>query len=254
MIRTLHFAVCGLLAIFLLSCQSTGDGPTTTVAFAEDVSEAPAADTGQADPSATEGLIPAVIGLPPEPGEAARYRIGTDDLLQVDVFQAEELSRKYRVSESGVIVMPLIGAVEIGGLTPPEAQDVIAAALQRRYLQDPQVSVFVEEYASRTVTVAGAVEKPGVYPVTPNTTLLQAVALGGGVTRVAKEDQVILFRPRDGGAMQAYVVDLKKIEKGELRDPELIAKDRVVVPTSGTLVFVKGITDALRGFVRPLYF
>jgi len=239
----------------LQGCETTsGVVQDQDMVYAEAADHSASTENQPATTAGTADMVPAVVGSPPDPGPGSAYRVGAHDLLQVDVFQAEELSRKYRVNEAGVIVMPLVGAVEVGRLTPPEAQQAIASALQRDYLQDPQVSVFVEEYANLNVTVAGAVNKPGVFPLTPHTTLLQAIALAEGPNRVAQEGQIILFRSEDGRAVQAYVLDLEKIEKGELRDPRLLAGDRIVVPEAGGLVFVRGVTDVLRGFVRPFYF
>ncbi|WP_200254162.1 polysaccharide biosynthesis/export family protein [Thiococcus pfennigii] len=249
----------------LLGCQGPGPERDTPAGSGEDAfalgdlsaegsgrGASPAPDEGS-NP-ASVGMIPAEAGPPPDPGPRATYRIGAFDLIQVDVFQADDLSSKYRVNESGLIVMPLIGPVKVGSLTPQEAQGVIAEALGRDYLQNPQVTVFVEEYASSNITVAGAVERPGVYPLTARTSLLQAIALSEGANDIANENQVILFREQEDGSTRAYVVSLKEIEKGEVRDPQLVAGDRVVVPESGGEVFFRNVTNALRGFVRPFYF
>jgi len=88
----------------------------------------------------------------------------------------------------------MIGSVSIGGLTPQEAEQKIAAILRQTYLQDPQVNVFISEYASQDVTVGGAVRRPGVFPITGRTTLLQAIALARGLDSLANEDEVVIFR------------------------------------------------------------
>lgn len=199
-------------------------------------------------------LVPAVSGLPPDPGSASTYRIGPKDLLKVEVFQVPELSSTERVNDSGQIIMSLIGPVSVGGLTPKDAEAHVAALLGRDYLQNPQIDIHVEEYASQRITVLGSVKKPGIFPITGKTTLLQAIALAEGIDSLANEDETILFRKNASGEMVAYVVDIALIQEGRLRDPLLIGEDRVVVPESGSAVFFKGVTDALRGFVRlPLY-
>ena len=204
---------------------------------------------GQSD----ENLVPAIVGLPPRPSNA-EYHIGPQDLLTVEVFQVEELSSRERVDAAGNIVMPLIGPVRVGGLSREQAEATIAAELARDYLHDPQVNIFIEEYASQRVTVAGAVNKPGVFPITGPTTLVQALAMAGGVTSVANEEEILLFRKLDDDKVQAYVMNLEKIGRGELRDPEVAGSDRIIVPESGSAVFFKGFTDTLRGFVRiPVY-
>jgi len=195
-------------------------------------------------------VVPAIVGLPPNPGDSATYRIGPHDLLKIEVFEVEELSSEERVSEDGAVVMPLIGSVPVGGLTPREAEQKIADILGRSYLQDPQVNIFVTEYASQDVTVAGAVKQPGVFPIKGRTTLLQAVVMAGGLDELANEEEVIVFRGQGTPSAKAYVVNLEQVQEGSSPDPVLVGDDRVVVPQSGSAVFFKGTADFLRGFVR----
>ena len=128
----------------------------------------------------------------------AEYRIGPHDLLQISVFGSEELSRSVRVSSRGQISLPLVGAIDVGGKTVEQVERGIAAALSKDLMQDPQVSVFVQEYTSQRVTVEGAVNKPGIFPLTGPTTLLQAVAMAEGMGQLADETAVIVFRVIDG--------------------------------------------------------
>lgn len=222
--------------------------PTTKPAAARSASRASDAPANaETDPN----LIPAIIGLPPNPTATAEYVIGSGDLLTIEVFQVPELSSKERVDQGGNVVLPLIGPTRIGGLTREQAEAQIAAELGRDYLQNPQVNIFIEEYASQRVTVAGSVKKPGVFPLTGPTTLVQALAMAEGLTPVAEEEAVVLFRRTDDGRSQAYVIDVSQVYEGKLTDPLMIGGDRIVVPESGTEVFVKGLTDTLRGFVRP---
>ena len=141
------------------------------------------------------GMVPAVQGLPPDPGESGTYRLAPGDIIKVEVFQVDELSSEERISERGEIVMPLIGPVRVGGMTPKAAEAHIAGILGKDYLQDPQVDIDISESASQQVTVMGAVMKPGVFPVSGRTTLLQAIALAQGTDKVAKEEEVVVFRP-----------------------------------------------------------
>jgi polysaccharide export outer membrane protein len=171
-------------------------------------------------------------------------------LLKIEVFEVDELSSEERVSEDGVIVMPLVGAVTVGGFTPREAEQEIAKILGKSYLQNPQVNIFVSEYASQDVTVAGAVKEPGVFPLEGRTTLLQAIAMAGGLDEYAKDNEVVIFRGQGTPSAKAYVVDLERVQDGSQGDPVLIGDDRVVVPESGTRVFIEGVTKTLRGFVR----
>ena len=222
----------------------------------------PLPGTGTGAPStggaaSSRELIPAVVGVPNDSAVAATHRIAVGDVLEIKVFQADELGTAERVNDAGAIALPLVGAVSVAGLTTDEAERRIADALAKDYLQDPQVDVFVSEYADLEVSVGGAVEKPGVFPIRGRTTLLEAIALAGGTTKQAKEQEVIVFRmPPTNTGVNAYVVDLKKIQRGELVDPVLAANDKIVVPKSGAKVFLEDVRDTLRGFVtlNPLLY
>lgn len=199
-------------------------------------------------------MVPATVGVPAAGSGMAGHRISPGDVLTVTVFQVEDLSTEQRVTERGVIVLPLVGPIAVAGLTTEQAKGRIEQALGKDYLQNPQVNIFVSEYANMNVTVGGQVESPGVFPLTGQTTLMQAIAQAGGVTTLANPKEVIVFRNGPANAANAYVVDLKAVERGELGDPLLAAQDKVVVAKSGTRAFIKGATDTLRGFVRPFYF
>jgi polysaccharide biosynthesis/export protein len=176
------------------------------------------------------------------------YRIGPLDLLEITVFQVDDLSRKVRVNSSGQISLPLIGAVRAGGKTVAELERDIATALAKDHLRDPQVTVFVEEFTSQRVTVEGAVNKPGIFPITGRTTLLQAIALSEGFSELADEETVVVFRTIEGKKMAA-LFNIKAIRTGAAEDPVLYGDDIVVVDRSGPRSLFKGILDTLRGFV-----
>jgi len=217
--------------------------------------QAPAATGAQQDDQ--EDLVPARVGVPNDSAVVTNHRIAAGDVLDIEVFQAEELSTTERVNDGGAIVMPLINAVPVAGLTTAEAEQRIAAALAKDYLQNPQVNVFVSEFADMEISIGGEVEAPGVFPIRGRTTLLEGIALAGGTKRTAKENEVVLFRSRPASAdVDAYVVDLKKVQTGELSDPLLAANDKIVVPKSGTRVFIEDVRDTLRGFIsfNPLFY
>ncbi|WP_462322390.1 polysaccharide biosynthesis/export family protein [Halochromatium sp.] len=195
-------------------------------------------------------MIPATVGLPPSQNGGYTHYISAGDVLKVTVFQVEDLSTEERVNPSGSIVMPLIGAVPVVGLTTEQAERKIEQALGTNYLQDPQVDIFVSEYANMNITVGGEVKKSGVFPMTGQTTLMQAVALAGGVSKTADDREVIVFRTGENNKLSAYVIDLRAIQAGELADPQLVANDKILVPESGSKVFTRNLWDTVRGFVR----
>ncbi len=187
---------------------------------------------------------PAAAALPDE-----EYRIGPSDLLEISVFQVKELDRTVRVNSRGLISLPLLGAVNAAGMSATELEDQIAAKLQENYLQNPQVSVFIKEFTSQRVTIEGQVEKAGIYPIAGNTTtLLQALAIAGGVKELA-EDSVSIFRLADAGKRQLLEFNIERIRAGAVVDPTLKNNDIVVVGKDESRSFVKNLTDTLRGFI-----
>jgi polysaccharide export outer membrane protein len=172
------------------------------------------------------------------------YRIGAQDLLEVSVFGIEDLSRSVRVNSNGQISLPLIGGVMAGGKTIPELERDIGARLEDGYVQDAQVSVFVKEFTSQQVTLEGALKKPGIYPLTGTTTLVQAISMAQGLDDLADLQGVVVFRNVDGKRMGA-VYDLAQVRAGNAPDPQIYGDDVIVVEKSGS-------RSAFREFIRSI--
>jgi polysaccharide export outer membrane protein len=191
---------------------------------------------------------PPIRDLPPgDPLGAAlerpEYRIGPGDLLLVKVFQIQDLERQVRVDNEGRISLPLIGVVQAAGLSLTELQDTVAARYAERYLQNPQVSILIEEFTSQKVTVSGAVDQPGIYPMDgAQLTLQQALALGRGVSSVASRRNVVVFRNVQGERMIARF-DLIEIERGQMPDPEIYGGDIVVVYRSDARLLLRTVLE-----------
>ena len=177
--------------------------------------------------------------------QVADYRIGVGDKLSVRVFQVPDLSfDQLVVDTSGNIQMPLIGAVRASGQTPGELSAEIAAKLSDQYLRNPQITVTVTEAASQKITVDGAVTKPGVYEMRGSTSLLQAVAMAEGPTRVADLTKVAVFRTIDGQRAVA-LFDLAAIRQGRADDPTVLGDDVIVVDTSRLNSALREIVSAV---------
>jgi len=123
---------------------------------------------------------------------AQEYRIGPEDVLNINVFEAQELNREVRVSAGGEISLPLLGSVRAAGLTPRELEVVLQELLHRTYMKDPHVSVFVREMQSHPVSVMGAVRRPGVFQIRGSKTLLEVLSLAEGLADDAGETVIIL--------------------------------------------------------------
>lgn len=176
------------------------------------------------------------------------YRIGPNDLLELSVFQVKELDRTVRVNTRGVITLPLIGVIQAAGLSATELEERIAEKLKKDYLQDPQVSVFIKEFVSQRITLEGQIEKAGIYPMTGRTTLLQAIALAGGVKELGQASTIKVFHLDKSGAREMQVFDLDAIRSGAIADPTVRNNDIVVVEKSQGRAILKAVTDTLRGF------
>ena len=125
---------------------------------------------------------------------SADYKIGPQDVLDISVFKVPELTRSVQVADAGTINLPLVGEVTATGKTAREIEHDLATKLGAKYLQSPQVTVYIKEYNSQRVTLDGAVKKPGVYPIRGKTTLMQAVALAEGLNDIADSSCIVVFR------------------------------------------------------------
>ena len=126
------------------------------------------------------------------PTDSAKYRIGPDDVLDINVFAAPELNRQVRVSSGGEISLPLLGQIRAVGLTPVELESRLQDLLRRTYMRDPHVSVFVRDLQSHPVSVMGAVKTPGVFQVRGPRTLLEVLSLAGGLSEDAGDTAIIM--------------------------------------------------------------
>ncbi len=159
------------------------------------------------------------------------YKIAPLDKLRVDVYQVEQLSGEYQVDLMGRIAMPLVGSVDAVNLTVDEFQANLVETLSKDYLVNPDVTVGVLEATGSSITIEGAVRRPGIYPSFGSMTLLQAMAVGGGITDTGNEKRVFVFRQIDGQRMLAGF-DLTTIRRGEEPDPEIYRGDIIVVEGS----------------------
>ncbi len=178
-------------------------------------------------------------------GPTAEYRVGVGDKLAVRVFQVADLSfEELVVDTSGNINLPLIGAVQSAGRTAGEMSIEIANRLAAQYLRNPQVTVTVKEAASQKITVDGAVTRPGVYEMRGSTSLLQAVAMAEGPSRVADLTKVAVFRSVHGRRSVA-LFDLSAIRQGRASDPQVLGDDVIVVDTSRLSSALREVVGAL---------
>ena len=192
-----------------------------------------------------DALIDAVPGVPMSAGPAggsgraaplstlaslgADYRIGPNDLMDIEVYGVPDLKRTVRVNSSGQVSLALVGNVNVAGLSAQRAEAMISEKYSEKYLQNPQVSVFIREFTSQRITIEGAVARPGIYPITGQVTLLRALALSGGGAQFSDLSDIMLFRVNQDGIKTTQNHDLNKIRSGEVPDPVVLADDVLVV-------------------------
>ncbi len=189
---------------------------------------------------------PAAAKFPPIDRTAppAEYLIGPGDLLQLSVFGEPDISvEKLLVDDAGNIQVPLVGQLSVMNLSPGAASSLIASKLAARYLRNPQVTVNVTTQNAQEVSIEGQVTKAGVYPVTKATTLLSAIAQAQSPTRIAKLDEIVIFRTIAGERMAARF-NLVRVRAGADPDPRIYGGDVVVVGFSSSKSIYRDIIAA----------
>lgn len=187
------------------------------------------------------------FGAPDEPKVVplgAGYKIAPMDTLAIKVFKMPDLSGDYEVDLTGQISMPLIGSTMATDVTTAELDQRLTAKLGEKYLENPDVSVAIKSSSRRSVTVDGAVNRSGSFPVNGPLTLMQAVALAGGTNPDANARRVAVFR-QIGGKRQAAAFDLTSIRRGEMEDPQIYAGDIVVIDGSAIKAVQKQLLNSL---------
>lgn len=167
--------------------------------------------------SAAETTSPAQ-GANPETAAApaastADYRLRPSDILQIKVFQEEDLTREVSVSRECAIALPLIGTVDLRNRSVRQAEELIRQLYDRDYLVNPQVTVIVTKYAERAVNVIGMVNSPQAVPFPPERglTLLEAIARAGGFSRLADRANVKITRTDEKGVSTTFSVNAERL-------------------------------------------
>lgn len=182
----------------------------------------------------------AALSLRADEAAATRpsYTIANTDRLRIAVYQEEDLSVFARVDAKGCVNLPLVGEIAVAGKTVSEAQHVIEAAYRDgRYLKKPQVTINIEEYAPREVSIDGKVRNPGRYPlpIEASMSVLDLVTKAGGLTDTAKGTAITITRISADGKKTVFTVDVESLMKGRDRAK---ATDNSLVLQPGDIVYV----------------
>lgn len=178
---------------------------------------------------------------PKTSNHAIVYRIMSTDRIHVVVFQEDDLNTASRVDANGKINLPLVGPIRVYGQTLQEAQKTIEDAYRNgRFLRDPQVTVSVEDYAPREVTINGYVKQPGriQLPIESTVTLAELIAKAGGFQDDAKGTDVRVTRQMPDGSTQVYHVDVETLIKGKAKSKAGSADDSSMLLEPNDIVYV----------------
>lgn len=173
--------------------------------------------------------------------------LGPGDRLEFKVLGLAELDRNVRVDSNGMIALPLLGQMAVAGQPVSEVRQQVQRRLGERYLQNPEVTLEVIETLSRRFVIDGGVRVPGIYAVTGNQTLIQAVAQAQGVSENARLNEVVVFRDING-VPHAALFNLADIRGGRAADPAIFPNDRIIVGNDENRAFLRDII-ALSPFV-----
>jgi polysaccharide export outer membrane protein len=154
--------------------------------------------------------------LPPVPPPSdTAYRLGPGDQVRIITFGEQQLTGDFKVSDSGIIAVPLLGAIKASGLTSRQLSEEIAAELKRRKLfLDPSVVVEITDY--RPIFILGEVSKPGQFPYQPGMTVLTAVAVAGGFTYRAVQDRASVLRSIDNRPTEGLATGSTLLQPGDV--------------------------------------
>lgn len=166
--------------------------------------------------------------------ENIEYFINRQDVVEISVYPDSELNRELTVNNRGTINFPLLGEVQVEGLSVTALERKLAALLEKDYLVYPQVHVRVKKFHAVTVSILGEVNRPGPYTLgteDAETTLLELVAMAGGFSNIANIKKIKIIR-MEGGEKKTYRVNAEDIIHGKKKDVPLQANDLIVIEQS----------------------
>ena len=173
------------------------------------------------------------------------YLLGPGDAIEISVFLVEQLNKTVRVTGDGYILLPLLGAIDVEGKTVQQVQALLTQELGDKYLQSPQVTVFVTEYRSHQVAVLGAVEEPDIYNIKQPRSVLEMVSMAGGLTDAAgnriRVQRSVIDAETGELTEELLIIDLRPLIEGLNNEASLLLSggDSIMVPEAGT-VFLEG--------------
>ncbi len=177
--------------------------------------------------------------LLPTSSIAEDYLVGSGDVLKIDVYDNPDLKTTVRVTNTGTIVMPLLGQVKVSGLKISDVTEKLTKLLANGYLINPQVNIFIEDYRSKKAVILGQIARPGIVEIRGTTTFLEAISHAGGLKEAAGD--VATIKRISGGQQEVIAVDIKSIvEGGDLTQNILIHDGDTIYISKGGMCYVTG--------------
>lgn len=204
--------ICCMLLSSMMLAQSA---PVKSSAISERATKADVPSTASPSPAAHDDT----------------FIIGKNDVLAINVWKEPDISRSIPVRSDGKISLPLVGEIQAAGETPLKLEQNISAKL-KSYIEEPEVTVIVQQINSQKFNILGMVSRPGEYPLVGSATVLDAIALAGGFRDFAKQKSIYILRQNPDGTQTRIPFNYKEVVKG--RNPSqnitLQPRDTIVVP------------------------
>jgi polysaccharide export outer membrane protein len=181
-------------------------------------------------PAATERDATATLTAPSGAPLPADYVIGPDDVLSIIFWREKEMSAEVAVRPDGRISLPLLNDVDAAGLTPEELRLRVTEAANK-LIEEPTVTVVVKQINSRKVFITGQVAKPGPYPLGGPTTVVQLIAMAGGVLEYADDKNITIMRTENGKPV-SFRFNYNEVKKRKRLEQNILLKpgDTIIVP------------------------
>ena len=172
--------------------------------------------SGSSSSGSSSGGIGMVVG--------SNYVLKPSDVIQIEVYQEEDLDKQVRIEGDGTVALALVGKIKIAGMSVAESKSLITDLYNRDYLVDPQISVLVVSFSPKVIRILGSVNRPGVVEIPPDRdlTLTEAIAAVNGITRLGNPKAMNIKRVDKDGRSRQFEVDFRKI----LTDPDV--KDMIL--------------------------
>ncbi|MES0150333.1 polysaccharide export protein [Mesorhizobium sp. M0012] len=242
----LRFARSHVGAIFVLLASLATSACTSTSATTPSSSVDALQLTSSSTPLSGGGALRVVKELPSPQNtqNGSEQPLSPNDVLEVNVFQVDNLNRTVQVDSGGQISLPLIGTITAAGKTVRQLEQEIETTYGAKYLQSPDVTIFVKESIGQRITVDGEVNKAGIYPVSSNSSLIDAIALAGGFNTVGDAKKVFVYRAIGPTTLVANY-NVEDIRGGKRGNPRIYGGDKIVVFASKSKIAMNNLKDAL---------